>query len=92
MWLACTPLTAAAQAWKPERPVELIVGCAPGCGPDNMARLMQRVFQANRYFDTPLTVQNKVGGGGTIARIYSTSSKATATTCIPPTAGYWART
>ena len=50
--------------------MELIVGCAPGCGPDNMARLMQRVFQANRYFDPPLMVQNKAGGGGTMARIY----------------------
>jgi len=65
--LSYAPLAAIAQDWKPERPVELIVGCAPGCGPDNMARLMQRVFQANRYFDTPLLIQNKVG---TMARIY----------------------
>ena len=68
--LAGAPLLTFAQGWKPERPVELIVGCAPGCGPDNMARLMQRVFQTNRYFDPPLTVQNKVGGGGIIARQY----------------------
>ena len=66
--IACAP--ACAQSWKPERPVEFIVGCAPGCGPDNMARLMQRAFQANRYFDPPFMVQNKVGGGGTMARIY----------------------
>jgi putative tricarboxylic transport membrane protein len=64
------PLLAAAQGWKPERPVELIVGCAPGCGPDNMARLMQRVFQTHRYIDPPLMIQNKAGGGGTMARIY----------------------
>ena len=64
------PPSAGAQGWKPERTVELIVGCAPGCGPDNMARLMQRVFQANRYFDQPFTIQNKAGGGGAIARNY----------------------
>jgi len=64
------PLSAPAQGWKPERPVEIIVGCAPGCGPDNMARLMQRVFQKNHYFDPPLSVQNKVGGGGVMARQY----------------------
>lgn len=68
--LGGAPLSAPAQGWKPERPVELIVGCAPGCGPDNMARLMQRVFQANRYFDPPMTIQNRAGGGGAVARNY----------------------
>ena len=67
---AGAPLSAPAQGWKPERPVELIVGCAPGCGPDNMARLMQRVFQVNRYFDQPMTIQNRAGGGGAVARTY----------------------
>ena len=64
------PCAAPAQGWKPERPVEMIIGCAPGCGPDNMARLMQRVFQVNRYFDQPLTIQNKAGGSGVVARTY----------------------
>ena len=67
---AGVPLSAGAQGWKPEKPIEIIVGCAPGCGPDNMARLMQRVFQANRYFDPPITIHNKAGGGGTVARTY----------------------
>lgn len=67
---AGVPLSTPAQGWKPDRPVEIIVGCAPGCGPDNMARLMQKVFQTNRYFDPPMTVQNKVGGGGIMARTY----------------------
>jgi putative tricarboxylic transport membrane protein len=69
-WFAGVPLSAPAQSWKPERPVEIIIGCAPGCGPDNMARLMQRVFQTNRYFDAPFTVQNRPGGAGTMARTY----------------------
>src|SRR4030095_5069232 len=64
------PLSAPAQDWKPERPVEMVIGCAPGCGPDNMARLMQRVFQVNRYFDQPLNIQNKAGGSGVAARTY----------------------
>ena len=44
---AATQKAAHAQSapWKPDRPIELVVSCAPGCGPDNMARLMQRVFQ-----------------------------------------------
>ena len=64
------PLSAWAQGWKPEKPVEIIVGCAPGCGPDNMARQMQRVFQTHRYVDSPISIQNKAGGGGTVARTY----------------------
>lgn len=62
------PPWTSAQAWKPERPVEFIVDCTPGCGPDSVARLMQRVFQANRYADAPVTIQNKAGG--TLARTY----------------------
>src|SRR5512134_3213166 len=61
---------ATAAGWKPEQPVEVIVNCAPGCGPDKIARLMQRVFQANRLLDVPVSVQNKPGGGGAIAQTY----------------------
>jgi len=68
--LASFQLSVHAQAWKPERPVEIVIGCAPGCGPDNMARLMQRVFQVNRYFDQPFNIQSKPGGGGVVARTY----------------------
>jgi putative tricarboxylic transport membrane protein len=63
-------LVATAQGWKPDRPVELIVDCTPGCGPDSMVRLMQRVFQANRYVDAPISIQNKSGGANAIVRTY----------------------
>jgi putative tricarboxylic transport membrane protein len=63
-------LSTAAQTWKPERPVEIVLGCAPGCGPDNMARALQRMFQTHRYVDVPLTVQNKPGGNGAVVRNY----------------------
>ena len=70
LWFASVPSSAPAQVWKPERPVEIMVGCAPGCGPDNMARLMQRVFQTQHYFDVPITIQNKAGGMGAVLRNY----------------------
>ncbi len=69
MLAALTP-PVLAQAWKPEKPVEIIVSCAPGCGPDNMARFMQRIFEMKRYFETPVAIQNKAGGGGLVARTY----------------------
>ncbi len=64
------PASAAAQGWKPEQPVEIIVNCAPGCGPDRMARLMHRVFQTSKFVDPPITVQNRTGGGGAVAQTY----------------------
>lgn len=66
---AASPSTPA-QGWKPDRPVEIMVGCSPGCGPDVVARMMQRVFQTQRYFDTPVTIQNKGGGMGAVLRTY----------------------
>jgi putative tricarboxylic transport membrane protein len=62
MLLASHSLPSSAQVWKPERPVEIVVGCAPGCGPDNMARLMQRVLRQNCYFEFPVSIQNKANG------------------------------
>jgi putative tricarboxylic transport membrane protein len=68
--LATVPPSTSAQTWKPERSVEIVLGCAPGCGPDNMARALQRMFQTHRYIDVPLTVQNKPGGNGAVVRNY----------------------
>ena len=64
------PACAAAQTWKPESPVEIIVNCAPGCGPDRMARLMHGVFQTHKFVDSAITVQNRTGGGGAVAQTY----------------------
>ncbi len=67
-WLL--PASALAQPWRPESPVEIIVNCAPGCGPDRMARLMQGVFQTHKLVDPSITVQNRTGGGGAVAQTY----------------------
>ena len=60
----------AAQAWKPDAAVEIIANCAPGCGPDRMARLMQGAFQTQKMVDVAIAVQNKTGGGGAVAQTY----------------------
>lgn len=67
---AAAPQPTLAQTWKPDRAVEIVLSCAPGCGPDNMARAMQRMFQVHRYLDVPLTVQNRAGGNSAVARNY----------------------
>ncbi len=56
--------------WKPERPVELIVGTAPGAAPDKTARTIQRIWQTRGIFDGAVSVVNKPGGGNLIAWTY----------------------
>jgi putative tricarboxylic transport membrane protein len=71
---ACLLLAATAgfaqPAWKPERPVEIIVTCQPGCGPDIAARTIQKIWQERRIVEVPATVVNKPGGGGAVAYSY----------------------
>src|SRR5687768_15876152 len=48
----------AAQGWKPDKPVEIIVTCQPGCGPDGTARLIQKIWQEHRIVTVPSVVVN----------------------------------
>lgn len=69
--LASVPGAGLAQApWKPQRPVELIVGSAAGNSNDLMLRLIAQVSQEKRLIDQPVNVMNKPGGGNTIAWNY----------------------
>lgn len=66
-------LVASAQtqpAWKPEKAVEIIVGVGAGGPQDHMGRMLQKVMQDNRWFDAPITVVNKPGGGGGVGLAY----------------------
>lgn len=68
--LALLACGAAAQGWKPEQPVEMIVTCAPGCGPDRMVRFMQRTFQTRKLVEPATAIVTKAGGGGAVAHVY----------------------
>lgn len=68
--LAAGNVQAQPAAWKPDRPVEIIVGTAPGAAPDKTARSIQRLWQARGIFDGPVSVINKPGGGNLIAWTY----------------------
>ncbi|WP_431303786.1 tripartite tricarboxylate transporter substrate binding protein [Sediminicoccus sp. BL-A-41-H5] len=59
--LAATP----ARAWEPTRPIQLIVGFAPGGGADLAGRAAAEA--ASRLFPTPIIVVNRPGAGGAIA-------------------------
>jgi putative tricarboxylic transport membrane protein len=66
-----SPMTAFAQkSWKPDRPVEIIVGTDPGSGFDRTARLLQKIWQTTHLVEQPVTVLNKAGGFGAIGWVY----------------------
>jgi putative tricarboxylic transport membrane protein len=60
---------ARAQAWKPQKNVELIVPGGAGGGQDRTARIMQSIMQGG-LVPTTVTVVNRPGGGSNIAYIY----------------------
>lgn len=56
-----------AQAWKPSKPIELVIGTAPGGPQDRMGRAVQRIIQDRKLMDVPVNVVNRPGGGGAVA-------------------------
>ena len=67
--LACAAI-ASAQGWKPEKPVEIVIGTSPGGPQDRTGRLVQRVLQERKLVEPPVTVVNKPGGGGAVGLAY----------------------
>jgi putative tricarboxylic transport membrane protein len=67
------PALAFAQApqtgWKPERPVELVVGAAAGGANDRIGRSIQRMLQDSKLAPTVVVV-NRPGGGQSVAFSY----------------------
>ena len=59
---ASTPKTDAPAAFKPEKPVTMIVPGAAGGSTDLLARAVEKVW--SKYCPQPLQVVNKTGGGG----------------------------
>ena len=61
---------AAAQAWKPEKAVEIIIGTTAGGPQDRTGRLIQKILQEQKLVPTPVNVVNKAGGGGVVGLNY----------------------
>ena len=64
-----------AQTWKPERPVDIIIGTSPGGPQDRQGRLIQRIFQERKLFEQPASVSNRPGGGGAVGLAYMAQHK-----------------
>jgi putative tricarboxylic transport membrane protein len=59
-----------AQAWRPEKPVEIVVPTAAAGINDRLSRLMQRVLQEEKIVNVPAVVMNKPGGNQSLAVLY----------------------
>ncbi len=67
-------LSAAAAAWEPTKPVEIVVAAGAGGASDQMARMMQAAIQKNKLMKQPMVVSLKGGASGAEALIYMKSS------------------
>jgi putative tricarboxylic transport membrane protein len=57
-------------AWRPEKPVEIVVPTAAAGINDQLSRLMQRVLQEEKLINVPMLVMNKPGGNQSLAVVY----------------------
>ena len=74
--LLAAAMSVQAQAWQPDRNVEIVINTAPGSGQDSTGRLIQKILQDRKAVPTSITVVNKPGGGGAIAYGYLQSHAA----------------
>ena len=65
-----SPFVASAQQAFPSRAIELVVHTGPGGGTDSVARVIADIMTREKLVNQPITVSNRVGGGGAIAYNY----------------------
>jgi tripartite-type tricarboxylate transporter receptor subunit TctC len=63
-------LPAAADGWKPIKPVEMVIMAGQGGGADRLARLFQSIIQKEKLANMPMLPVNKGGGSGAEAMRY----------------------
>ena len=68
--LATSAAVAGAQAWSPIKNVEIVVPNPPGGSNDKTARSLERIILANKLLPVTLSINNRAGGGGSIAYTY----------------------
>jgi putative tricarboxylic transport membrane protein len=64
------PFAASVQAFKPSRPVEIVVHTGPGGGNDVLARAIAVMAEKEKLLPVRLQVTNKPGGNGLVAIAY----------------------
>jgi len=74
--VASLPSRAAwSQAFKPTRPIEVVVHAGPGGGSDVLARAIAEINEKEKLVPVRLQVVNKTGGGSAVANAYLAEKK-----------------
>ena len=73
--LACGAAPTANAAWPDDRPIELVVGFAPGGGTDTIARALARFMEGRLGPQARVVVVNKPGAGGELAAAHVAGAK-----------------
>jgi putative tricarboxylic transport membrane protein len=68
--LALMSAGAAAQAWSPQKNVEIVAASVPGGSNDKTARTLEHILSSAKLVSSTITVVNKPGGGASIAHAY----------------------
>lgn len=68
--LVMTGISTHSQAWKPEKPVEIVIPTTPGGGIDRTARTLQKILQEHALVGVPVSAVNRPGGGGAVSLAY----------------------
>jgi putative tricarboxylic transport membrane protein len=63
-------IAAPALAYKPTRPIEVVVHTGPGGGSDLLARAVAGMMEKEKLLPVRMQVVNKTGGGGAVAAAY----------------------
>ena len=86
--LAAIASPAAAQGFKPSKPVEFVTHTGPGGGGDVLARAIATAMEKEKLMPVRMQVANKTGGGGATAMAYLVEKKGEAHT-IAVFTGLW---
>jgi putative tricarboxylic transport membrane protein len=71
----CALAAGEASAYKPTRPVEVVVHTGPGGGSDLLARSVATMIEKEKLLPVRMQVVNKAGGGGAVAAAYLAEKK-----------------
>ncbi len=67
--LGAFAMTASAQSWEPNKPIDFVIMAGAGGGADQIARFLQSVAEKKDLTNRPLVPNNKGGGSGAEALI-----------------------
>jgi len=79
----------AAEDWKPNKPVEMVIMAGQGGGADRLARLFQSIIQKQNLSSMPILPVNKGGGSGAEALRYLKDKEGDAHTIMATLNSYY---